>query len=242
MLNPYFTGLWCLNKLCCSDREARHVRGGLQREALCSCHGWPSKADEAVRLLIYLYWQAPSPAPKPSLLSMSLQKICSASKTEGEGLDERSKALDILKAISLPFATCFYCRRSPSLWRPFSWDLGWIGSSFQSAWQPGDPRELPSDITLGLSMHRGQHRALTPRPRSLRRYHESVLKTEIKMWKAGRLKAFLTPPWHFLFFVTVPLRQIFLSWFFFFSFRLFNNMRTELSGRDMLDRQCKGVF
>lgn len=132
---------------------------------------------------------------------------------------------------SLPFSVAAIQLRLRLNWQQLSKRLA-------AWWSSG----APADISLGLSMHRGQHRALTPRPRSLRRYHESVLKTEIKMWKAGRLKAFLTPPWHFLFFVTVPLRQIFLSWFFFFSFRLFNNMRTELSGRDMLDRQCKGVF
>lgn len=92
------------------------------------------------------------------------QKICSASKTEATGLDARSKAKYILKANSLPFATCFYCCRSPSLWRPFSWNLGWIGSSFQNAWQPGDPQELSADISLGLSMLRGQREPWLPGP------------------------------------------------------------------------------
>lgn len=187
-----------INSLCCSDREARHVRGGLQRRPLCSCQVWPSKADEAVRLLIYLYWQAPSPPLKPSSLSASLKKICSASKTQATGLDARSKAKYILKANSLPFATCFYCRRSSSLGRAFSWNLGWIGSSFQSAWQPGEPQELSADISLGLVYAQGSAWALTPRTHSLRRYHESVPQTEIKMWKAARPKAFLTPRGIFL--------------------------------------------
>lgn len=41
-----------IKSLCCSDREARRVRGGLPRRPLWSCQVWPSKADEAVRLLI----------------------------------------------------------------------------------------------------------------------------------------------------------------------------------------------
>lgn len=45
----------------------------------------------------------------------------------------------------------------------------------------------------GLVYAQGSARALTPRTRSLRRYHESVPQTEIKMWKAARLKAFLAP-------------------------------------------------
>lgn len=241
MLNQYFTGLWCLNKLCCSDREARHVRGGLQREALCSCHGWPSKADEAVRLLIYLYWQAPSPAPKPSLLSMSLQKICSASKTEGEGLDERSKALDILKAISLPFATCFYCRRSPSLWRPFSWDLGWIGSSFQSAWQPGDPRELRLTslwVCLCTGVSTGPW---LPGPAHSGATMSQSWRLKLKCEKLGDWRH-SSPPMAFSFLCDSSSETAFSFMIIFFSFRLFNNIRTELSRRDMLDRQCKGVF
>lgn len=44
-----------IKSLCCSDRRARRVRGGLQRGLLWSCQVWPSKADEAVRLLICLY-------------------------------------------------------------------------------------------------------------------------------------------------------------------------------------------
>lgn len=45
----------------------------------------------------------------------------------------------------------------------------------------------------GLIYAQGSARALTPRTHSLRRYHESVPQTEIKMWKAARLKAFLAP-------------------------------------------------
>lgn len=153
-----------INSLCCSDRKARRVRGGLQRRPLWSCQAEPSKADEAVRLLIYLYWQAPRPPRKPSPLSMSLKKICSASKTGATRLDARSKGKYILKANSRPFATCFYCRRAPPLRRPFSWNLGWIGSSFQSAWQPGDPQELSADISVGLSMLRGQCEPWLPGP------------------------------------------------------------------------------
>lgn len=44
-----------INSLRCSDREARRVREGLQRGPLWSCQVRPSKADEAVRLLIYLH-------------------------------------------------------------------------------------------------------------------------------------------------------------------------------------------
>lgn len=119
-----------IKSLCCSDRRARHVRGGLQRGPLWSCQVWPSKADEAVRLLICLYWRAPSPPRKPSPLSASQKNICSLSKAEAVRSDARSEAKYILKANSLPFATCFYCGRSPPLRRPFSWNLGWIGSSF----------------------------------------------------------------------------------------------------------------
>lgn len=96
-----------IKSLCCSDRRARRVRGGLQRGPLWSCQVWPSKADEAVRLLICLYWRAPSPPWKPSPLSASPKKICSPSKAEAAGSDSRSEAKYILKANSLPFATCF---------------------------------------------------------------------------------------------------------------------------------------
>lgn len=50
----------------------------------------------------------------------------------------------------------------------------------------------------GLVYAQGSAWALTPRTHSLRRYHESVLQTEIKMWKAARLKAFLAPHGIFL--------------------------------------------
>lgn len=63
-----------IKSLCCSDRGARRVRGGLQRRPLWSCQVWPSKADEAVRLLICLCRRAPSPPRKPSPLSVSLTK------------------------------------------------------------------------------------------------------------------------------------------------------------------------
>lgn len=95
---------------------------------------------------------------------MSLKKYAQLQRQRPQGWMQRSKAKYILKANSLPFATCFYCCRSPSLWRPFSWNLGWIGSSFQSAWQPGDPQELSADISLGLSMLWGQHKPWLPGP------------------------------------------------------------------------------
>lgn len=231
-----------INSLCCSDRKARRVRGGLQRGPLWSCQVWPSKADEAVRLLIYLYWQPPSPPLKPSPRSASLKKICSASKTKAKGLDARSKAKYILKANSLPFATCFYCCRSPPLWRAFSWNLGWIGSSFQSAWQPGDPRELSADISPGSSMLRGQREPWLPGPAHSGATTSQSRRPKLKCEKLARLKAFLAPhgillsPWQFLrdcFFFHVSFPP---------PFRLFNNMRTELSARDMLDRQSRRVF
>lgn len=80
-----------INSLCCSDRGARHVRGGLQRRPLWSCQVWPSKADEAVRLLIYLYWQAPSPPLKPSSLSASLKKNMLGFKDTGHRVGHEVK-------------------------------------------------------------------------------------------------------------------------------------------------------
>lgn len=74
-----------INSLCCSDRKARHVRGGLQRRPLWSCQVEPSKADEAVRLLICLYWQAPSPPLKPFPLSMSLKKYARLQRRRPRG-------------------------------------------------------------------------------------------------------------------------------------------------------------
>lgn len=74
-----------INSLCCSDRKARHVRGGLQRRPLWSCQVEPSKADEAVRLLICLYWQAPSPPLKPFPLSMSLKKYARLQRQRPRG-------------------------------------------------------------------------------------------------------------------------------------------------------------
>lgn len=74
-----------INSLCCSDRKARRVREGLQRRPLWSCQVYPSKADEAVRLLIYLYWQAPSPPLKPSPLSVSLKKYAQLQRRRPQG-------------------------------------------------------------------------------------------------------------------------------------------------------------
>lgn len=167
------------------------------------------------------------------------QKICSASKTEAMGLDARSEAKYILKANSLPFATCFYCCRSPSLWRPFSWNLGWIGSSFQSAWQPGDPQELSADISLGLSILRGQREPWLPGPThsgaTMSQSRRPKLKCEkLRDWRHS------SPPMAFSFLCDSSSETAFSFMFLFFPpFRLFNNMRTELSRRDMLDRQSK---
>lgn len=100
---------------------------------------------------------------------------------------EFSSFCNLFLLLSLPFSVAAIQLRLRLNWQQLSKRLA-------AWWSSG----APADISLGLSMHRGQHRALTPRPRSLRRYHESVLKTEIKMWKAGWLKAFLTP--HGIFF------------------------------------------
>lgn len=91
--------------------------------------------------------------------------------------------------------------------------LNWqqLSKRLAARWSSGAPGwHLP-----GLVYAQGSARALTPRTHSLRRYHESVPQTEIKMWKA-ELKAFLAP--HGISFLCDSSSEtaFFLSCFFFF--------------------------
>ena len=140
-----------------------------------------------------------------------------------------SSFCNLFLLLSLPFSVATIQLKLRLNWQQLSKRLAVWWSSGALSWH-----------LSGLVYAQGSARGLTPRTHSLRRYHESVPQTEIKMWKAARLKAFLAPHGIFPFSVTVPLRLLFLSCFF-FPFRLFNNTRTELSRRDMLDRQSKGV-
>lgn len=141
-----------------------------------------------------------------------------------------SSFCNLFLLLSLPFSAATIQLKLRLNWQQLSKRLAAWWSSGALSWH-----------LSGLVYAQGSARALTPRTHSLRRYHESVPQTEIKMWKAMRLKAFLAP--HGILF---SLWQSLWDWFFFhvsfFPFRLFNNMRTELSRRDMLDRQSKGVL
>lgn len=183
-----------IKSLCCSDRSARRVRGGLQRGPLWSCQVWPSKADEAVRLLICLYWRTPGPPRKPSPLFVSQKKyICSPSKAEATGSgcgvegqihfeSKFSSFCNLFLLRPLPFSPATIQLKLRLNWQQLLKRLAARWSSGAVGWH-----------LSGLVYAQGSARALTPRTHSLRRYHESVPHTEIKMWKAARLKAFLAP-------------------------------------------------
>lgn len=104
-----------------------------------------------------------------------------------------SSFCNLFLLLSLPFSAATIQMKLRLNWQQLSKRLAARWSSGALGWH------LP-----GLVYAQGSARALTPRTRSLRRYHESVPQTEIKMWKAARLKAFLAPhgillsPWRFL--------------------------------------------
>lgn len=126
------------------------------------------------------------------------QKICSASKTEATRLDAKVKGqihfeskfssfCNLFLLLSLPFSVATIQLKLRLNWQQLSKRLAAWWSSGALSWHL-------SRLVYAL----GSAQALTPRTHSLRRYHESVPVTEIKMWKAVRLKAFLAPHGIFL--------------------------------------------
>lgn len=127
-----------IKSVCCSDRKARRVRGQLQRGPLSGCQAWPSKADKAVTLLIYFYWQAPKSSPKTHPSFTAAQKNMLGFKDKRPpGWMHGSKAKYILKANSLPFATCFDCCRSPSRRPAFRLNWQQLSERLADRWSSG---------------------------------------------------------------------------------------------------------
>lgn len=98
-----------------------------------------------------------------------------------------SSFCNLFLLLSLPFSVATIQLKLRLNWQQLSKRLAAWWSSGALSWH-----------LSGLVYALGSVWALTPRTRSLRRYHESVPQTEIKMWKAVRLKAFLTPHGIFL--------------------------------------------
>lgn len=98
-----------------------------------------------------------------------------------------SSFCNLFLLLSLPFSVATIQLKLRLNWQQLSKRLAAWWSSGALSWH-----------LSGLVYTQGSARALTPRTHSLRRYHESVPQTEIKMWKAARLKAFLAPHGIFL--------------------------------------------
>lgn len=148
-----------------------------------------------------------------------------------------SRVKCILKVNSLPLITCCHCCPPRNFAVTIQAEnLGWIGNSFQSTWQLGDPQELLADTSLSLSMLRGQHKSWLPGPSHSGTAWVSP-QTEIKMWKAAWLKVLRATPHGILFFCCdssseTPFFSCFTPSFLFFSF-FFDNLTTR-------EQSCQG--